>query len=147
MTSKIIHIIYLTIIVFLLIVYFFFPKEKIIIEREVEYIEGKKDTIVVMKTVYKEREVFISKPVNNIHQAEFNIKKDSAEVSGTVKFNLEEFIFENIKFKYPLLYVTKVDTIKRIITDTIEKKEPFYKNEYFYSSFMLLITLILSIIF
>jgi competence protein ComGC len=75
------------------------------------------------------------------YSTHFNLGDSILGTSGIVAFDFDEFIFDSVSYRYPEKINTITDTLK--FTNMII--EPFYLDEWFYSSVALLLVLIASL--
>lgn len=125
---------YILILAILIIAYQFL-NPKVITNTEIEYKEGKKDTLFIPKIVksidtlyqFQTDTLKIDSNGSKSFTTAFNVKVDSLTgVSGTMSFYelTESFGLLIKELWYPELYVTQVDTLTETIT--IENSNPFY---------------------
>lgn len=128
--------------------------EKVEVKTEVEYLEGKADTVTVVETkvdtiplyVVEADTAYIDKENRHRAETDFKIEKNSATIEGKIKYNEPYFNFEDVIIKYPEITrtITQIDTLLKKIT--IKELPMFYEDGWFWGMVGSLVFLLLSIL-
>lgn len=146
-----------------------FTEPEIITETETEYIYGDTTEIINLRfsldsikylfnshrdSIKKIKPIFVNGNTRidtlfdtvylPVHWAHFNLGSDSLGTSGKVTHIQSNFIFDEIKYRYPEKIKVVVDTVKEMKTVTLE--EPFYKDNWFYSTVGLILLILKGIL-
>jgi hypothetical protein len=137
--------------------YFLFPN--VVIDKQTEYIKGDTVTTVINQEKFDSltyhfkaqiQKLKKSKTINvtelvEVHDTTylsfwsmFNLGDSLLGTSGRVTFNLNEFKFDSVKYRYPEKLKAVTDTLK--ITNQTSK--PFFLDEWFYTSVALFLLLL-----
>lgn len=143
---------YIAIIVIVALAYFFIDSKmnpKVVIQTEL--IKGDTVAIVETKTIRDTVYQYVYKAIKDttiIHDttyiaysSQFNLGDSVLGTSGKVSFDLIQFKFSDVKYRYPEIIKSVTDTLK--VTEQIE--DPFYFNEWFYTTLALLIAIVAGV--
>jgi hypothetical protein len=128
-----IKVIAIVVAVYVISGFFSQPEPVTIIETEIEYLPGKPDTVVVRDTVYVDAtfpvtaeevdgRVVLSLDTLHIHDESISVRVWSRDIAVEgVKISVTSIVTQ--------VEITAVDTLREVVTRTIEKQIPWYKSQ------------------